>query len=110
MAKLYADEQFSYRVVEFLRELGHDVLTVQEAGHSGDSDPEVLAFAIADNRAVVTLNRKDFFKLHKLNAIHGGIIACSDDRDRQRLANNIHAAIEKLESLAGQEIRIYKPA
>jgi hypothetical protein len=32
MARLYADEQYPYPVVEFLRALGHDVLTVQEAG------------------------------------------------------------------------------
>lgn len=32
MAHLYADEQFPYEVVENLRNLGHDVLTVQEAG------------------------------------------------------------------------------
>ncbi len=32
MAKLYADEQFPYPVVEVLRRLGHDVLTVQESG------------------------------------------------------------------------------
>lgn len=32
MARLYADEDFDYPVVEELRQLGHDVLTVPEAG------------------------------------------------------------------------------
>ena len=32
MARLYADEDFSYPTVEGLRRLGHDVLTAQEAG------------------------------------------------------------------------------
>jgi hypothetical protein len=32
MARFYADEQFPFPVVELLRTLGHDVLTVQEAG------------------------------------------------------------------------------
>ena len=32
MARLYADEQFPRIVVKLLRELGHDILTVQEAG------------------------------------------------------------------------------
>ena len=32
MAFLYADEQFPRQVVILLRALGHDVLTVQEAG------------------------------------------------------------------------------
>ena len=46
MASLYADEQFPLQVVELLRTLGHDVLTVQEAGNAGFPDPEVLAFAV----------------------------------------------------------------
>jgi predicted nuclease of predicted toxin-antitoxin system len=110
VARLYADEQFPRRVVELLRDLGHDVLTVQEAERRGEQDPDVLAFATADNRAVVTLNRKDFFKLHRLDQKHGGIIACTDDRDRERLANNIHDVVQSLESLAGLEIRVRKPS
>ncbi len=31
MAQFYADEQFPFPVLELLRALGHDVLTVQEA-------------------------------------------------------------------------------
>lgn len=34
MARLYADEQYPYPVVEYLRILGHDILTVQEAGQA----------------------------------------------------------------------------
>ena len=47
MARLYADEQFPLPVVELLRTLGHDLLTVQAAGNAGFSDPEVLAFAVS---------------------------------------------------------------
>ena len=40
---LFADEDFSHRVVKFLRAFGHDVLTIQMAGHDNiglpDSDP-----------------------------------------------------------------------
>lgn len=61
MAYLYADEQFPRQVVELLRSLEHNVLTVQEAGNAGLSDEEVLAFATNHNRAVLTLNRRDFF-------------------------------------------------
>jgi Domain of unknown function (DUF5615) len=34
MARLYADEQFPFEVVEHLCRLGHDVLTVQTAGNA----------------------------------------------------------------------------
>jgi predicted nuclease of predicted toxin-antitoxin system len=60
VAALYADEQFPRRVVEILRDLGHDVITVQEAGNAGLPDEEVLAFATTQNRAVLTLNRRYF--------------------------------------------------
>jgi Domain of unknown function (DUF5615) len=49
MARFYADEQFPFPVVELLRALGHDVLTVQEAENAdqGIPDEEVLAFAVS---------------------------------------------------------------
>lgn len=64
-----------YPVVEFLRALGHDVLTVQEAGNANQrtSDPDILAFATSENRAVITQNRKDFFRLHRIQPDHAGI-------------------------------------
>ena len=68
MVRLYADEQFPRVVSELLRTMEHDVLTVQEAGNAnlGIPDEEVLAFAIDDERAVVTLNRQDFIRLHRV--------------------------------------------
>jgi Domain of unknown function (DUF5615) len=38
MARLYADEQFPFPVVECSRLLGHDVLTVQTAGKAGQKN------------------------------------------------------------------------
>jgi uncharacterized protein DUF5615 len=35
MARLYADENFPLPVVEELRRLGHDVLTIYETGQAG---------------------------------------------------------------------------
>ncbi len=91
MARLYADEQYPYPVVEFLRALGHDVLTVQEAGRAnqGISDSDVLAFATSENHAVITQNRKDFLRLHRIQPDHAGIIACTNDMLRIAIANAI---------------------
>jgi predicted nuclease of predicted toxin-antitoxin system len=112
MARLYADEQFPKRVVEYLRALGHDVLTVQEAGKANLKipDEEVLAFAVNDERAVLTLNRDDFFRLHRLQPDHCGIIACKDDVDRERMARRINEAIASEETLRGKVIRVNRPA
>jgi hypothetical protein len=37
MAKLYANENFPLPIVEELRRLGHDVLTIQESGKAGQA-------------------------------------------------------------------------
>jgi len=99
-------------VVELLRQLGHDVLTVQAAGQAGLKipDEQVLAFATQDNRAVLTLNRQDFKQLHRLQPNHAEIINCSNDRGWQALANRIHAAILDAATLQGQLVRVVRPS
>ena len=69
----------------------------------------VLAFARADRRAVLTLNRKHFVHLHSAQPEHEGIIVCTFDPDSTELANRIHAAIRPEAPLAGQLIRVNRP-
>jgi hypothetical protein len=112
MARFYTNENFRRKVVEALRESGHDVLTTFEAGNAnlGISDEDVLSFAHAQNRIVLTFNRKDFVKIHRQNEQHSGIIVCIEDRDNIALAQRIHAAIlEKGEDLTGQLLRVNRP-
>ncbi|MBD1930906.1 MULTISPECIES: DUF5615 family PIN-like protein [Cyanophyceae] len=109
MASLYADEQFPLQVVELLRTLGHDVLTVQEAGNAGFSDPEVLAFAVSNVRAVLSQNRRDFIRLHIQQPDHAGIIVCTEDKNLERLATRINDAISAEETLTGKLIRVNRP-
>jgi len=112
MAKLYADEDFPLPVVEELRRLGHDVLTVQEAGRGGlgIDDADVLADAIADQRAVLTHNDVDFKHLHRQAQSHGGIVSCTQDpADPVGLAQRIHAGIVSITTLANQFVRIVRP-
>lgn len=94
-----------------LRNVGHDVLTVQEAGKANLKipDEEVLAFAVSEARAVLTLNRQDFFRLHRLQPEHFGIIACKDDRDRERMATRINEAISAVDTLNCKLIRVKRP-
>ena len=95
MARLYSNENFYRAVCEHLRELGHDVPTSMDAGNANQSipDEEVLAFAARENRVLITLNRKDFIKLHRKTPEHAGIIVCTHDRDLLALADQIHQAI-----------------
>jgi predicted nuclease of predicted toxin-antitoxin system len=108
MARIYADEQFPLAVVKLLQTMGHDVLTVNDAKQAGKKIPdnEVLNFAIENNRAVLTLNRKDFIKLHYSLPNHHGIIVCRDDHNWQQFAERINHAILSFESLDAQLIRV----
>jgi predicted nuclease of predicted toxin-antitoxin system len=108
MALLYADENFSYRVVERLRILGHDVLTVQEVGERGGDDARVLTYATAVGRAVLTFDRRDFDRLHRASAAHAGIISCTPD-EAGALAARIDQTIRAASSLAGKHLRVNKP-
>jgi hypothetical protein len=112
MAALYANENFPLEVVEALRALGDDVLTTYEAGNAGQAvaNDAVLAFAIQNQRAVLTLNRWDFIRLHQIQPEHAGIIVCTQDPDVGGQANRIHQAIQSVDTLAGQLVRVNRPA
>jgi predicted nuclease of predicted toxin-antitoxin system len=112
MAKLYGDENFPRPVIDELRQLGHDVLTIQDTGkdNQGMSDEAVLAFAIVQGRAVLTINRKHFIRLHRLQPKHTGIIVCTFDPHFVEQAKRIHEAIELKTSLLEQLIRVNRPA
>lgn len=110
MARLYSDEHFPLPVVEELRRLGHNVVTIQERGQANLRVPDdaVLAFAHGEGRALLTLNRWDFIRLHNQGNDHSGIIACTIDADYLALAQRIHKAIETHAILSGQLLRIYR--
>lgn len=59
--KLLVDEGVDFSVVQRLRDRGYDVASVLKE-QSGATDDEVLAWAVAQNRLLVT-NDKDFGEL-----------------------------------------------
>lgn len=112
MARLYSNENFPLPVVEALRLMGHDVLTTRDAGRANEGipDDEVLEFAIADGRAVLTHNRQDFIRLHRQRPDHEGIIVCTDNPDFPALAAKIHSHLAAMNSLKGQLVRVNRGA
>jgi len=56
MARLYSNENFPLPVVEKLRALGHDVLTIQETGKADQAEPDdkVLEDNLATARTTTT--------------------------------------------------------
>lgn len=111
MARLYANENFPVTVVLELRKLGHDVLTTFEAGKANQSvpDEEVLKFARSENRAVLTLNRKHFVRLHESGVRHTGIVVCTFDTDFSGQSRRIDEAIRVAADLSGELIRVNRP-
>jgi hypothetical protein len=111
MARLFGDENFSRPVMAVLRTLGHDVDGVQERGLGGIRFPDhlVLAEAVADGRAVLTTNRGDFRRLHRLSAAHAGIVTCTQDSDVSSLADRIHATVTAAGDLTGQILSVTRP-
>ena len=111
MAKLYADENFPHPVVEELRRLGHDVLTIQDDGHANQrvSDNNVLSIATQLGRAILTTNRRHFMRLHLESSEHAGIIVCTFDQDFVGQARRIHDHLLSMQ-LSRQLIRVNRSA
>lgn len=74
------------------------------------TDKELLARAIEINRALLTLNRLDFKRLHSQRPDHAGIIICTEDPDRIGQAQRVAASIAATGELRGQLIRVYRPS
>jgi hypothetical protein len=111
MARLYADEDFPYPVVERLRQLGHDVLTAFEAGQANQriDDAAQLALATGLGRALLTRNRRHYIRLHRRVANHAGIVSITDDPDLDGQADRIDKALAAHSDLAGQHVRVNRP-
>ncbi|MEK6751031.1 MAG: DUF5615 family PIN-like protein [Chloroflexota bacterium] len=111
MARLYSNENFPLPIVDELRKLGHDVLTIQETEKANQamSDEDVLAFANDKQRILLTLNRRHFIKLHNKRQPHAGILACTYDPDFLGFAKRIHNAIQAEDSLSQKVVRINRP-
>jgi predicted nuclease of predicted toxin-antitoxin system len=111
VARLYSNKNFPQEVVEVLRQLGHDVLTTHQAGKSNQSieDDEVLAYASEISRTILTINRRDFIRLHRQSSNHAGIIVCTQDSDVLGQAARIDEAIRSAGELPGQLIRVNRP-
>jgi predicted nuclease of predicted toxin-antitoxin system len=83
--KLLLDEMISWRIAAELRGRGHDVVAVTRDRPALESqvDPNVLAAAATEQRAVVTNNVRDYRAAHERMRVRGedhyGLIYTHDD-------------------------------
>ncbi len=110
--RFYADENFPLASVLRLRELGHDVVTVYEDGRANKAfeDAKVLDRAVELDRAVLTINRIDFRRLHNRRPDHAGIVICTFDGDFVGQAERIDAACGGYGDIRGSLLRVYRPS
>ena len=76
--KLFLDEDIHTGLSHALQQRGYDVVHAQALKRKGKSDSEQLAFAVQQERCLVTFNVRDFVYLHnqyaRENREHWGII------------------------------------
>ncbi len=106
--RLYIDEDAAdHAVVKGLRDRGIDVLTALEAGMSSATDEEQLAFAVAQDRTLYTLNVGDFCRLHAdslaAGTDHAGILVIP--RQRYSIGEKIRCVIGHIDSVSAEEMR-----
>jgi predicted nuclease of predicted toxin-antitoxin system len=108
MASFYTNENFPFKVVQYLREMGHDVLTSYEAGNANQRipDEDVLEYAAQAGRILLTLNRRDFIALHKKVSDHAGIIVCIQNTDLREQTEQIDEVVRGTSNLSGKLIRV----
>ena len=91
--KLVADEHVPNSFITALRAEGHDVVRAKDVLPEGEDDPEVVAYAEADDRVI--LNEDGDFRGKEIDLDdHPGVIAC----DTRAPAGRVVAAIRELDS------------
>src|SRR3990172_5094936 len=60
--KVAADENLFEPIIDYLRKLGHDVLSIRDTSHSGISDDEIYTLACREKRVIMTMD-KDFSRI-----------------------------------------------
>lgn len=72
--KIFANENLFEPIIDYLRSLGNDVLSIRDCGLSGISDDEVYEMACKENRVIITMD-KDFARIFRFPPQRcGGIV------------------------------------
>jgi predicted nuclease of predicted toxin-antitoxin system len=107
--RLLLDEHYPKAIAEQLRARGHDVTSVQERRElSGLSDAEILAFAAAEQRALLTEDVADLLPLATrivaAGESHFGLLVTSP-RSLPRTRANIGTFVRVLDRFLEQHVR-----
>ena len=113
--KFLVDRCAGHRLAEWLRRAGHDVVEARER-HPDPGDHALLAWAVAEDRIVVTIDT-DFGELVFAHALpHCGLVRLPDVPATQRIALMEHVLAsyaldldaKAIVTIRGERIRISK--
>lgn len=99
--KLLVDEDTqARRLIDLLKEAGHDVVSIADLDLNGVPDADVFASAQSLSRLVITHNCADFLALADEADHHCGVLGIYRDADPRRCMtySDIVRAIAKLEN------------
>jgi hypothetical protein len=108
--KLALDHHYSSRIAVSLRDVGHDAITVSERGWEAETDEDVLALCLGEQRALLTNNVADFAVIVDRWALegrsHAGLVFTSDKsmpRSSDWIGQYVLALDDLLQSLPGDD-------
>lgn len=99
--RFHLDENCHRAVAEGLRRRGIDVTTTAEAGLMRATDEEQMAYAVRENRVLLTHDRH-FLQLHSSGHTHTGIAYC--DKDSRSIGEFLRSLILIWEILDPQDM------
>jgi hypothetical protein len=108
-AALYLDEDVVPELARVLRGHGHDVVSAHERGRQGVSDEAQLAYATAEDRALLTFNYPDFLRLGQewffAERAHAGIVVSYRQYGRNQLGELARAVVALLTDVPAEDLR-----
>jgi predicted nuclease of predicted toxin-antitoxin system len=91
--RLVLDENVSPSLVEPLWDQGVDTVHVRNRGMLGVADHTLWAYANAEGRTIVTINKVHFVRLAKLSILHPGVLVIPSGGTRDEQFDYVMAAI-----------------
>jgi len=98
-----------YPVVVELRQLGQDVLTVQEAGQKRPERSVVLHLPAPRAEPFLPTTGRHFIRLHRQTSSHSGIVFALETRLRSS-RGRIDQTVANCPNLTNQLLRVYRPS
>jgi predicted nuclease of predicted toxin-antitoxin system len=90
--KVLLDEMYPPALARALQADGIDAVTIIELGMAGTPDPDVFAYAVTENRSVLTENVADFVAIaaqhSTTGADHAGVLIALSNRFSRRAAGS----------------------